>query len=312
MPRPATSMSLVLLLLAGCAMEGGDPSESAGALVVTDRCEMEGTGGLPEGDFFAGRARGGDLGATGSWLHTGDDRVVLGTPTLIFCRINGVVIGDVDGPASLDGREGYTFRVSVQDFGDPQDEPALLPGTTEVQTVSATKTYCPDAWVDGSVAIAERALVTVPDELPVTTGNAGNGSAQVTFELNEGGRVTCRYRGGASTSDPCTDEDLQAGLSYRFRRCTDEDGATLDVGPGDRLDVVSAVVHVQDGVEVLPSWRHPETTVSVDFEVTPLTWGVPERDYYRIAVWDDATGERVYFRDGNLTSGNVTIRQLDP
>ena len=74
--------SMIVLLGVACTADPGDVGAGTGELVVTDGCEVSGFGLLPAGDFLAGRARGGDTGATGSWAHSGDARVVIGAPTI--------------------------------------------------------------------------------------------------------------------------------------------------------------------------------------------------------------------------------------
>ncbi len=297
----------ILSLLSACAFDDVGAAESD--LVITDRCEVSGLGLLgPDAEFFVGRVRGDGVSVTGSWAHLGPS-VVLGEADFIDCRINGALVGDVGGPATLDGVGGYNYRVSVRDFGDP-GPPDVIEGLPEVQTVTATRRYRPTRWEDGRVAIDERALVTIPAELPVTVGNAGNQWAWLTFQRSESrGVVRCRYRGGARTPNPRTPADLAAGQAYYFERCTCERGD--DVEPGDRVDVRWMELHVQTGAHFLPSSHAAQTTVSVDLDVTPLVLRERQRDRYGIGVWDDVTGERVYFRDGELISGNIQVLQLD-
>lgn len=132
---PIFTASLAISLVACAPEEGAEGATEA--LVVTDRCDISGLGTLADGDFLAGRARGGDSGATGNWAHVGGD-VVIGEADWILCRINGALLGDFRGPARLNGLHGYSFRVHVQDFGDPLP-PEVIPGTPEVRTVSATR-----------------------------------------------------------------------------------------------------------------------------------------------------------------------------
>lgn len=312
-PIVATSLAI---LMVGCLPEesAGGATGALGTPVITDRCDISGLGSLAEGDFLAGRARGGDGGATGSWAHVGGDGsdVVLGEADWIMCRINGALLGDLRGPATFNGRAGYSFRVHVQDFGDPLP-PELVPGTPEVRTVSATRWYRPTRWDDGDVVVDERALVTIPNELPVTVGNAGNQWAWLTFERSESGdTVVCRYRGQAHNPNPCTPGDLEGGMSYVLERCTCERGDEVEAG--DVVDVTSMTLRVQSGAQFLPSRRHPQTTVTADFDVTPVTLTDPDRDFYQLAVTEDGApedAEPVYFREGDLVAGNIRVLQLE-
>lgn len=304
---------MVVLVLSACSPEGG-VGASRSELVITDRCEISGLGLLPTGDFFAGDARGGDTGASGSWTHVGDSRVAFGTPEWILCRINGATLGDFGGPATFDGAGGYTFRVHVQDFGDPRP-PDWVEGTPEVQTIGATRWYRPSRWEDGAVSIDERAIVTIPSELPVTVGGASNQWAWLTFQRSETfERVVCRYRGD---DGPHCRDGSTGGARYVLERCTGDDEGEHDgdvssgsVGAGDRVDVASMTLHVQSGDHSLPSRWSAQTTVTVDLEVTPLIRHDATRDYYRFAVWDDATGEQIYLREGALATGNLRVDQL--
>lgn len=297
---------VTLSLLSACTFDATGGAEAG--LVITDRCEISGLGMLEEGDFLGGHARGGDTGATGSWAHVGGD-VVIGGADWILCRINGALLGDLQGPARVNGRGGYSFRVHVQDFGDPLP-PEVIPGTPEVRTVSATRWYRPTRWDDGDVVRDERALVTIPSELPVTVGNAGNQWAWLTFERSEThDTVVCRYRGGARSPRPCTPGDLADGERYVLERCTGD--RRDEVEAGDVVDVTSMTLRVQSGAHTLPSRRHPQTTITADFDVTPVTLTDPDRDFYQISVRDDVTSEQVYFREGDVVIGNLHVVQLE-
>lgn len=308
---PIFAASLASLLV-GCLPDEGVESATSGlgTPVITDRCDVWGNGQLATGDLVAGRAHGEDSGATGGWAHVGvEGDVVLGDAEWVLCQINGALLGDFGGPARLNGMSGYTFSVHVQDFGDPL--PAeIIPGTPEVRTVSATRWYRPTRWDDGDVVTDERALVTIPEELPVTVGNAGNQWAWLTFERSESGdTVVCRYRGQAHNPNPCSPDDLAGGMSYVLERCTCE--RDDDVEAGDVVDVTSMTLRVQSGAQFLPSRRHPQTTVTVDFDVTPVTLSDPERDFYRISVRDEVTDEQVYARHGDVDIGNLHVVQHD-
>ncbi len=377
-------ISILVLSLSACAADA--TGTSSGALVVTDQCTVSGSGALDTGDTMSGEATGGTSGATGSWTHNGGDgQVVLGTADWILCRINGATLGDFGGAATLDGSDGYTFRVSVQDFGERSVQ--WDHGTPEVQTVSATRYYRPTSWEDGSVSIDARSLVTIPSELPVTVGGSARGWASLTFSLSETSEtVTCRYRGNAVEhgDEGChgdDDDGAEGGDLYVFDSCvtddndgdedggidegrdddgaideghdgddhrdgdhddgdhhhddgddhhddgdhhhddggagdsddsTDDDSGMTVVTAGDEVDVTSMTLHVQNGDSRLPSRRDAQTTVAVDLNVTPLIRVESNSDYYRISVWDDATSEQVYLREGFLSSGDFVVDLLTP
>ncbi|HEY8535566.1 MAG TPA: hypothetical protein VIL25_03920, partial [Vicinamibacterales bacterium] len=233
---------LAVVVMGACTYELGDGASDE--LIETPNCDVSGLGMLPDGDVFAGSVHGSDSSGSGSWVHIVEHDVIQASPTFVFCRINGAVQADFAGEARVNGRTGYEFRVHVEDVGDP--EPGrLTPGTPEIQTVSATRYYRPTRWEDGTLRIDERALVTIPHELPVTVGNAGNMWAWITIERSETfDTVVCRYRGGASSPLPCDPADLAAGSRYVFDRCTGELPGTDEVEAGDTVDVRSLTLHV--------------------------------------------------------------------
>lgn len=327
-PRPLTrAASLVALALAlfGCAYEV-EPGASDDALVVTDRCEIRGLGLLEGGELVVGRIRGDEIGASGRWVHLSrTDGFVLATPDWIFCRINGAVVGDFAGDATLDGVSGYTYRVNVQDRREPGDPPIVTPGAPEVRTVVASRDYRPTRWSDGEMPIDGRVRVTLPSELPVSEGNAGNGNAWITYQRADTYElVTCRYRGGAPRLWPRTPAEEAAGLSYRFERCyqsgwgddddeddeVDESAPMPGLAPGSVEEVRWLRVHVQNGSHWHPSRAAARTEVSVPFDVTPLTTIAAPYDWYRISVWD-ASGARVLLNEGPVTVGDIRVTQLD-
>lgn len=297
------------VVVLGLACDPGGFESRVEPLLVTDRCVVRGAGALASGDELAGEVRGGDLGASGTWSHAGE--AVVGEAQWIVCRINGALLADFGGAATVEGRSGYTFRVGVQDFGPPADG-ELLEGATEVQTVVASRTYRPTRWEDGEVRIEHLARVTIPSSLPVSVGNAGNQWAWLTFERHGSEDVvSCRYRGAASTPNPSAPAELAAGLRYELERCTGTADGALPIRGGDRVEVRWMRLRVQTGAHLLPTRECPRTEVTLALEVTPLLDAGPIRDRYRLAVWDDATGERVVLRDGELASGDLTVEPRD-
>jgi hypothetical protein len=299
----------VLLVLSGCAYDVDPAGSTEEALVVTDRCRMRGMAILENGDFVAGRAQGGDTSVDGRWLHVAESgEVMVATPDRITCRVNGSLIGEIFGTAELDGTPGYTFRVFVQDRREP-GPPEVIEGAPQTRTLTATRTYRPSRWEVGS--LGERALVTIPEELPVTEGNAGNGWAWLTFQRHGSyDVVTCRYRGGASTRFPRTPAELAAGERYHLERCTGEWRGTDPVEAGSRVDARWMRLRVQSGAHFLPSRRDARTTVSVDLEITPLIEIESPPDFYRMEV-RDAAGDRVLLRTGNVAAGDLDVVELD-
>lgn len=296
----------ILLVASGCAYEV-DRTDSA--LVTTDRCELTGFGVLEGGDFISGRVTGDDTGVDGLWLHAAPGgEVVFGTPDRISCRINGRDLADVWGDATVDGASGYTYRIFAEDRSEP-GPPELVEGAPEVRTLTASREYRPTRWRDARMD--ERAIVTIPAELPVTVGNAGNMWAWVTFQRAETfDIVTCRYRGGASTPLPHTPAELAAGERYHLERCTGELYGTDPVVAGSRVDVRWLNLHVHTGAHMLPSRHAAETTVTLDLEMSPLIERPRPLDYYLIEV-RDASGAIVFFTDGDVVTGDLRITQFD-
>lgn len=292
------------LVLVGCAFDGADSSSWATTPHYTDRCELSGTAALPGGEAASGTITGGDLGATGSWLHdspTGG--VILATPDFITCRINGSKLADIEGSAEVDGVSGYTYRIHAQDRG-VAGETVIVEGAATVETLVATRSYAHGRthWTDGSLTIAEdMARVTIPAELPVTVGAPGTGRADIVFTRADTGDTTrCRYRGNGARD--------RGGDRYVLQHCVGLSGSP-EVLAGDEVDVTELTLHVQSGDEHSSGCRGGETTVSVDLDVTPLSIEPAQPDFYEIRVFHP-DGTDYFDVAGNLTGGDLTITEL--
>ncbi len=287
-----SNASLVLLFaLLGCS---ADPSDSAGTTseelgVPTDRCRISGAGQLAAGDVFSGAMQGGEAGVDGSWQHvTADGSVALGGPEWIVCRINGVLLGDLGGPATWQGQSGYQFLVSVQDLSTGADE--LREGATQTQTISATRHVRPSRWEDGEVAIDYAARVTIPSTLEVVEGDALGQTALLTFErYGILDTVRCTYRGTSSTH-------------YEFKRCTGEVVGSPQVTAGSSVDVNWMKLRARTA-----KFTSTQITVSVDLLVTALL--PPQGDFYHFVV-GDAAGQTVFETEGYLESGDILVEHL--
>lgn len=291
----AAVLTTALALALGCAP--ADDGAATGALAtIPDACLVRGIGLLPAGDFAAGRVTGDDVAATGNWLHVSpSDGVVLATPQWIVCRLNGAVLADFGGEATLNGDAGYSYRVSIQDRGAP-GPPTVVEGAPTVETVTATRHRHPARFEDGYLPMTEdRARVTIPAELPVIEGEPGTGLAKITFDqAGLPGHTTCLYRGNGSRG--------RGGDRYVLQHCAGFGGP---VSAGDVVDATWLRVRVYQGAA---SWRRAgtRTTVSVDFDVTPLTVVEPLRDHYRIAVFDP-TGAEAFVSNGDLIVGDFEV-----
>ena len=280
---------LSVLTLSGCL---GAPGSEGSALLETAECEIAGAGTLAEGDSAEGSVRGDEFVVTGSWTHVTDTGAVIETtPDFIFCRINGVTVGDIGGRATIDGAGDYEFRAQVEDRGQPG------PVT---QNVTASRFYSPSEWIDGSLDVDGTSTVVIPESIPVVVGNAGNQWLHVDLVQADGTEASCRYRGGASRPNPSNPADIEAGLAYHFVRCTC--GTGNDIEAGDEVEVSELTVHVQSGSHRFPTRADAETTVSVDFEIADEV----QRDAYRMIIFND-DGTRLLTHEGDLASGDFTL-----
>jgi hypothetical protein len=85
---------------------------------------------------------------------------------------------------------------------------------------------------------------TIPEDLWASTGNAGNGLADLTYRDPSGATVICRYRGGASTAHPTTDLDRAKGQRYLFVSCSNGlVGGSSATGTWFKLGIVSSDTH---------------------------------------------------------------------
>jgi hypothetical protein len=239
-----------------------------------------------DGAVFSGSALGGENGTDGTWQHTAADGVVtIGEADWIVCRINGILLGDLGGPATWNGVSGYQFLVSVQDFA-PDGEPHL--GYPALQTITASRYAHPTRWEDGVVAIDSiAARVEIPTTLQATVGGALGQTAQLTFQrFRILDTVKCTYRGVSSTQ-------------YALQRCTGEVIGSPQVGAGDTVDVNWMKLRARTA-----KFGAGQVTVSVDLLVTPL-----RGDFYHFAVGDTA-GQVLYETQGYLVSGDILVEQL--
>lgn len=300
-------MSVALLLLSGCSYDVGSGT-AASTEVVTDRCELSGLGMLANGDLVAGTMGDDGSGIAGAWLHTTSTGEVYSlTPSTIECRINGRSLATIQGEATVSGStDPFQFTLFVEDRGVPGDD-VVTEGTPEVRTLEATRRYRPTRWEDAR--IDERVLVTIPSELPVTVGNAGNRWAWLRFQRSDTlDVVTCRYRGGASTPVPDSPAELAAGASYTLERCTGELPGSDPVDAGSQVDVRWLSLHVHTGAHRLPSRHAAETTVTVDLDVTPLTVSSGPRDFYAIDIQNLVTADVTSVLE-DVVVGDLTVTQ---
>jgi hypothetical protein len=163
------------------------------------------------------------------------------------------------------------------------------------------------------VEFAFGAQLTLPDALPVSVGNGGNGRARLTI-IPAGGEepIECDYRGGASTANPWNPDDIAAGQRYLFQHCNQVDAETgrqetLPLAPGSVVEASAVRLRVQHGSGIHPSAPAPLTTVSVGLNVTPYQRGIT--DFFVVRVID-TMGNLVDAEEGDLTTGDTTVQLL--
>jgi len=84
----------------------------------------------------------------------------------------------------------------------------------------ASRTYFPTRRYDARTHLERAFRFTLPAEIAVVDGNAGNHLARLSFRFSTGKPMTCLYRGGADRSHPKDPEQIAKGLRYRFKHCT--------------------------------------------------------------------------------------------
>src|SRR5262249_38096411 len=140
----------------------------------------------------------------------------------------GVLISKVDDILSwiyrrkddCEGRKGLANQVT-QGNGPFDGPPLPRPAQCRTAAVQASRTYAPPAWHQGEGSCGPGPRFVLPSRIPGTGGNAGNADLTLSYLYQE--RITsCRYVGGADDDHPRSPAELQAGLEYVFRGCTDD------------------------------------------------------------------------------------------
>jgi len=273
------------VVLVGCDVDLGSATSP---VIETSLCEVSGSLTLNNLDRAIGGVVGEESGITGTWLHesAAGHRYTL-IPTNVFCSINGVELGDVWGPALVDGVDlGYEMRIHGQDFYEATDSRQL-----SSRELTASLIHRPTRlFADGALAMNGRIVrVALPETLPVVAGSAGHGGrAEITFRRAVTGDVfTCEYRG--------SDTEYAAGV------CQTEAGAPTDIGPGDLVDVTSFTLHIARGFR---GRGETETRVTVTLQVADL-----QSDFYRIVV-KDAADIRIFTSEGDVILGDIEVAPL--
>jgi|GEM_PF-5307668 len=209
--------------------------------------------------------------------------------------------------------------------GSPAPSRAAQTATSGL-VLEASKTYSPSTWFHDERNLDRPVAFAVPAELPVTVGNAGNHTA--TLRFRRGGDIaTCEYRGGADQAHPSGDVQIEKGLRYLLRSCSDgsdagdtvtTDYVRLSVGNGDswsptRDDARTTIrVALTDAAAdcAVPAWEQfaPGTSVVLgDASITRTGWTGP------LWIGGDVTTQNVGFRvtdgsDALTVVGQATLR----
>lgn len=104
--------------------------------------------------------------------------------------------------------------------------------------LSANRDYDPSGAITGTAHPEAPVSFEVPEKIPVEGGNAGNGTLTLSFD-HGGERVTCTYRGGATTLTDKSALERARGMYYVFESCSNglAAGATTD-GTDFELEIV--------------------------------------------------------------------------
>jgi hypothetical protein len=257
-----------------------------GEVIVPDNCRISGEAELIALDFSAREFALGDLSGSsnsgiGSWAHLTATTTSVLSPETVTCRLNGIALGNSRGTI-LDTSFTYILHV--------EDQPPQLRRITFDIEASRDAGSGPVDWEDG--LLEDEVFLTVPSELPVVEGSAGNQWATLSFTLLEDGTaITCRYRGTGATP-------LEPSDSYMLDACT---GAGRSIVAGEEFEVERIELHLDGGS---PLGR---TSVSLSATVGQIL-----SDLY-IFVVEDGSGIEVFRFDGwvDPDTGDFVVETLD-
>jgi hypothetical protein len=137
----------------------------------------------------------------------------------------------------------------------PADAPPDVPGDGRSDcpstTITASKTYDdPSVFMNGSHSLGNDAVdIELPVNLPVSTGNAGNHCAELSFTAEDNSLVRCRYGGGANVAHVGSNvAEALLGLNYVFDECRlgaacpSPNGTVVVVVPGEPVAAKNDIV----------------------------------------------------------------------
>ena len=251
-------------------------------------CQISGGAGLitsnyTTGDFSMGDLTGSANSGTGTWVHTTATESWTLVPENVTCRLNGIAIGNSVGTIAGDSSLSYILHI--------EDQPPQLQLFTIDIVASRTPSRGGVVWSDG--VLEDQVLLTIPDDIPVVNGSAGNQWAALSFTQSaDGSETTCRYRGTADTP-------LEPSDRYVLDACS---------GPG-RLIVGADVIEVERiELHLQGSAPRVSTIVSVPARIRRSV-----SDFLIFVVIDVATGNDVHTSYGYVyeESDDFVVESLD-
>jgi len=174
----------------------------------------------------------------------------------------GATTSDTSTGASTDDMQTSTTAPGTStDPGPDTDAPASTGEGDDSLVLEASKTYSPTVKnYPGVLMLGMATPVTVPAELTVIVGNAGNHGATLTLTRPNKSEVTCQYTGGSSQANPSPGDakEWDKGLGYLFSECS------KGTKPGDVVPVVQLRLDIGNGASMHPP-EHPQTTAVAVF-----------------------------------------------
>lgn len=255
-------------------------------VTVPDNCRISGEAELIAIDFSTREFALGDISGTalsgsGSWTHLTSTTTYSLVPDNVTCRLNGIAIGDSQGTIA---GTSLTYALQIH------DEPPRLERTMIDIVASRDAGRGPVEWEDG--LLEEEVFLTLPAELPVIEGSAGNQWATLGFMLVEDGTaITCRYRGTGRTP-------LEPSDSYVLNACT---GAGRSIVAGEEIEVELIELHLDGGS---PFGR---TSVSLSARVGQIVSDL----YIFIAMDESGTEVFNFFGWADPDTGDFVVETLD-
>lgn len=144
----------------------------------------------------------------------------------VFAPAASVYLGPLNGAAHFGAFFGKSVQVEAGTIINHRAFPwtSILPPEV-VSWSDAPVILRPFLGTNGSSPISEVTPAapvefTIPDSLWVSSGNAGNGTVELSFRQPNGTIAVCTYRGRSSVAHPVTDLERAKGRRYVLMSCT--------------------------------------------------------------------------------------------